>query len=166
MQESIKATRLLRARHPWQEARQPLDQTLARFNQVSTSPARFRYFVSFLAIPNFSKAANTAVRTETERQMTLAAIALKRFCLVRGALPSSLENLVPYFQASVPWDPMSGKPLGYHVNAGGTYTLYSVGEDGKDDGGDPTVATANRLGLWEGRDAVWPSLVPAASSRR
>jgi hypothetical protein len=35
--------------------------------------------------------------------------------------------------------------------------LYSVGKDGKDDGGDPTPPVGMPAGLWEGRDAVWPS---------
>lgn len=51
---------------------------------------------------------------------------------------------------------MSAKPLRYRLNADGSFTLYSVGEDGRDDGGDPNSASGtNKFGLWEGRDAVW-----------
>ena len=110
-----------------------------------------------MAIPNYVRAGEPGVQTETERQMTLAAIALKRFELRHGKLPSSLEALVPEVLAAVPYDYMSAKPLCYRVGNDGRYVIYSVGEDGKDDGGDPTPGPGQASGLWTGRDAVWPS---------
>ncbi len=83
-----------------------------------------------------------------------------RYQLKHGAAPKELNALVPEFLASVPMDPMSGKPLCYRLNADGTFTLYSTGEDGKDDGGDGTPSDGGqKFGLWEGRDAVWPTAV-------
>jgi hypothetical protein len=89
--------------------------------------------------------------------MTLAAIALKRFELRNGKLPSSLEALVPEFLTAVPYDYMNAKPLRYRVESDGRHVIYSVGEDGKDDGGDPNPPPSQPSGLWTGRDAVWPS---------
>ncbi len=89
--------------------------------------------------------------------MTLAAIALKRCQLRHGEPPSSLEALVPEFLAVVPYDYMSAKPLRYRLKPDGNYVLYSVGLDGKDDGGDPSPASSATSGLWGGRDAVWPA---------
>jgi hypothetical protein len=89
--------------------------------------------------------------------MTLAAIALKRYQLRHGKLPSSLEALVPEFLPALPYDYMSAKPLCYRHKTDGSYVLYSVGVDGKDDGGDPTPLPGTPPGLWGGRDAVWPS---------
>jgi hypothetical protein len=120
-------------------------------------PDGFRYFFSRMIIPNFTRAGDTAVHTETERQMTLAAIASKRYQLRHGQLPPSLDALVPEFLPTLPYDYMSAKPLGYRLKPDGTYLLYSVGEDGKDDGGDPSPAPGPPPGLWGGRDAVWPS---------
>jgi hypothetical protein len=60
---------------------------------------------------------------------------------------------------TVPYDYMSAKPLRYRLQADGSYVLYSVGQDGKDDGGDPTSPSGTPAGLWSGRDAVWPSPV-------
>ena len=58
----------------------------------------------------------------------------------------------------MPIDLMSAKPLRYRLNADGSFTLYSVGEDGRDDGADARHPTkTNWFGLWEGRDAVWPA---------
>ena len=47
-----------------------------------------------------------------------------------------LADLVPDYLSEVPQDPFSGKPLLYRRNAKG-YVLYSVGLDGRDDGGQP-----------------------------
>jgi hypothetical protein len=91
--------------------------------------------------------------------MTLAAIAVNRCQLRHGKLPSSLEALVPEFLAAVPYDYMSAKPLCYRLKNDGSYVLYSVGLDGKDDGGDPTPTPGGTPSLWGGRDAVWPSPV-------
>jgi hypothetical protein len=54
---------------------------------------------------------------------------------------------------------MDGKPVKYHLNAGGSFTLYSVGEDGKDDGGDASAAPEHQdsASSWFRKDFVWPS---------
>jgi len=109
-------------------------------------------------IPNLPKAAEKAVRTDTERRLTVAAIALRRFRLQHGALPKRLDVLLPDILAQVPIDPMSGGHLHYELKSDDDYCLYSVGEDGLDNGGDATPV-ANNFGLWEGRDAVWPKAV-------
>jgi hypothetical protein len=55
-------------------------------------------------------------------------------------------------------DVMDGKPLRYRLNPDGTLLLYSVGEDGVDDGGDPTPGKSwtDSKCWWLARDAVWP----------
>jgi hypothetical protein len=156
MQEGITGLRLLKAQHPWGETKQRLNQITTNVNMLARSPQKVRYYFSMMGIPNYMKACETAVRGETERQMALAAIALKRFQLRHGQWPPSLEALVPEFLPAVPYDFMGAKPLSYHLKIDGGYVLYSVGEDGKDDGGDPT-SSGGPGGLWTGRDAVWPS---------
>jgi len=40
----------------------------------------------------------------------------------------------------------------------GTFVLYSIGDDGVDDGGDPASRTSTRSVGWDrGRDYVWPA---------
>ena len=52
---------------------------------------------------------------------------------------------------------MDGKPLKYKLKSDGTFILYSVGEDGLDDGGDPNPPKEVELyDLWSGRNAVGP----------
>jgi len=157
MQESLGPLRLLKAHRPWVEAKEGLTNALGRLNQLTWWPNYFRYFISMMAIPNYTRAGERAVQTESERQMTLAAIALKRFQLRHGNLPSNLEALVPDLLAAVSYDYMSAKPLGYRSGSDGSYVIYSVGEDGQDDGGDPKPPPGQPSGLWTGRDAVWPS---------
>jgi len=118
-----------------------------------------RFPMSQQSLATLSKALQHAMRAETERSLTVCAIALKRYSLRYGKSPASLDSLVPEFLSSVPTDYMDGKPMKYHLNADGGFTLYSVGEDGKDDGGD-TSMFPNKVHvrvLWERRDFVWPS---------
>ena len=86
------------------------------------------------------------IRIEAARRVVVAAIALKRFQLRHGKLSETLGELAPEFFAAVPIDPYDGKPLRYHPNTDGTYLLYCVGEDGVDDGGDPTNTMSGSSG--------------------
>ncbi|HEV2208104.1 MAG TPA: hypothetical protein VG167_04975 [Verrucomicrobiae bacterium] len=161
MQESIEAFRLLEKRHTLAEAQARLAPGFARLNKVANSPQKYRYELSLISIPNYTRAVQTTTRNETERQMTIAAVALKRFNLREGRWPANLNELVPAYLAELPYDPMSGKSLCYHTGAGGQFVLYSVGEDGRDDGGDARPGPGGRPGgMWDGRDAVWPIVAP------
>lgn len=108
----------------------------------------------------------TAARMEAGRQMLLAALALKRYALQTNAAPPSLAALAPRFLPEVPTDYMDGKPLRYRALKDKNFVLYSVGADGRDDGGDPKPATDSRQrDLWTGRDAVWPSAVTPQTAK-
>ena len=61
-------------------------------------------------------------------------LAIGLFQRDHGRLPASLAELTPDYLAEVPIDPHSGRALVYRLRAG-TFELYSVGPDGKDDGG-------------------------------
>jgi hypothetical protein len=105
---------------------------------------------------NATRTIQTTMRTETLRQMTLAAIAIRRYQAKHPAPPPALEALFPEFLPQPTRDPMSGKALLYRPETNGGWLLYSTGEDAKDNGGDPTPKAGGKPGLWEGRDAVWP----------
>jgi hypothetical protein len=99
-------------------------------------------------------------QAETGRRMTVIAIALKRYQLKHGQFPETLEDLTPEFLPAELLDPMSGKPFHYHREGAGDFLLYSVGNDGVDDGGDATNATGGKSLYWaHGKDWVWPQPV-------
>lgn len=88
------------------------------------------------------RGADSAARIRNAR----AAIAVERYRLQhQGALPDSLNALVPEFLASVPIDPYDGKPLRYESKPGSGYIIYSVGRNRIDDHGStrPTGPTVS-----------------------
>jgi hypothetical protein len=96
--------------------------------------------------------------------MVVAVIAIKRYELREAKAPSSLAALVPDFLDATPRDFMDGQPLRYRLNPDRSFTLYSVGKDAHDDGGDPMPETMTTTDLrdtptWKGRDWVWPQTV-------
>lgn len=120
--------------------------------------SRLRFALSAQTGATLGHVTGRAVRAETTRQLVLAAIGLKRYELRHGKPVPNLAALVPEFLPDLPADYMDGQPLRYRLHADGSFALYSVGENGRDDGGDPTPAspggaTANLL---NGLDMVWP----------
>jgi hypothetical protein len=115
--------------------------------------------------PNFSMAWFTAAKNLTRHETMITVIALKRYQLREGKMPKDLGALVPGYLAVLPRDLMDGQPLRYRRNADGSFVLYSVGKDAKDDGGDSRPADSStsqqQCEWWSGRDWVWPQ-VPAS----
>ena len=111
------------------------------------------------------------MKVEVAKQMTVTAIALKRYQLKHGNYPPDLNSLVPEFVPTVPLDPVDGQPLHYRRNADETFLLYSVGENGVDDGGNPSlesgVTSSNYA--WQNPHAldwVWPQPASAAEIQK
>ena len=127
---------------------------------------RMRYSHSCLFLPRTLDLIDSAIILENFREMLLAAVALKRYELRNGRPAPSLAALVPEYLDTVPVDFMDGQPLRYRLQEDGTWRLYSIGWDGKDDGGDPTPASPGQKyeTFSDGRDWVWP--VPATPPDR
>lgn len=64
----------------------------------------------------------------------MTTLALHAYRDTHGAYPERLQDLVPELLDTLPMDLADGQPLRYRRTDGG-YLLYSVGYDGKDDGG-------------------------------
>jgi hypothetical protein len=102
-------------------------------------------------------------RAETLRQLAIAAIAIKRYQLHNGHLPATLNALVPGFLDSVPVDYMDGKELRYRLDSSDQITLYSVGTNGTDEGGDPCPQeNFQSFGKWDGQDIIWSHVAKKA----
>lgn len=160
-QRSLDSIRKARSGASWQTVEVELQSNNAQLNKALSNPmAKFRYQLSAIIIPNTTRAATVVARNETQRQLTIAAIALERYRLRKGQPPPDLDSLVPQYLSALPIDPMSAKSLGYRRNTDGSFTLYSAGEDGHDDGGDANPqSSTNKFDLWAGKDAVWPTPV-------
>lgn len=160
MQEILDAIRIGQNERSWPKMEPILSSALGRATSPSSKFGRMKYRFTPIAIANWERALRTAVKAETLKQMTIGAIAIKRHELAHGRPPAKLGELVPQFLTEIPRDLMDGGHIRYRLEANGDYTLYSVGENGVDDGGDPSDSkrrpTGNRRDLWIGRDAVWP----------
>lgn len=122
----------------------------------------FRYIQSS-SLASMARSLNRAAKADTACQMTAAAIALKRYYLRNSHYPPNLNALVPELISSVPLDPMDSQPLRYRLNADGSFTLYSIAENGRDDGGNPALADEEKSQSpqWQNSNAldwVWPQL--------
>jgi len=143
----------------WSGVDPKLVNLVAKLDKAFSDPyAKFRHRISGILLPNSWRAAKTGVRNETQRRLTVTAIAVERYRWRHGRRPPDLDALVPDFLSTVPLDPMSGGPLRYRLTAAGGFTLYSVGEDGRDDGGNAkSLKATKQFDLWTGQDAVWPA---------
>jgi hypothetical protein len=63
-------------------------------------------------------------------------VALRCYREDHGRAPGSLDALLPEYLKSIPDDPFNGKALVY-LAQGTNWLIYSIGWDGKDDGGKP-----------------------------
>jgi hypothetical protein len=90
--------------------------------------------------------------------LTKLAFALAEYRARHGSYPAKLADLVPECVAAVPKDIFSGGALHYKPQAGG-YLLYSVGPNGKDDGGRNQYDDPNDKKL-QGCDDIAVRIVP------
>ena len=80
------------------------------------------------------------------------ACALEQFYLDRHAYPARLADLIPAYLDHVPPDVIDGQPTRYRQTPDGRYLLYSIGWNGRDDGGQIAwqqgAKRDNRHGDW------------------
>lgn len=120
---------------------------------------RMRFLFSPMAGLSLSRSMDRALQCATQRELIVAAIAVKRYEVHHRKPPPSLAALVPDILPELPRDFMNGQPLLYRPLPDGAFVLYSLGTNGRDDGGDPNPPPTVRREihkLWDGRDVVWP----------
>jgi hypothetical protein len=98
-----------------------------------------RFVLSGKVIPNIEDAFGAAILAQARMRIAAAGIAIERYRQKHGRLPATLDDLAPDLLSTVPADPFDGKPLRYLVSEG-EYTVYSIGNDGQDNGGQETEA--------------------------
>jgi len=95
----------------------------------------WRYHFTSAFIPGLFPFIQKEADFDAQLRVARAALAVERFRAANTKLPDQLGELSPAFLERFPDDPFDGQPLRYKKLAKG-YVVYSVGEDGKDDGGD------------------------------
>jgi hypothetical protein len=101
------------------------------------------------SIPALTMVMERHYQVITERRMAATALAIRLYELDHGQRPKTLEELVPDYLPAVPDDPYSAgpQPIRYLPDADPPI-LYSVGENGEDDGGE--FAVDDEGGLYGG----------------
>lgn len=81
--------------------------------------------------------------------------ALERHRLTQGSYPAALHDLVPAYLDQVPVDVVEGGTLRYALPSPTQFLLYSIGPDGKDEGGKAATSPDGRYDPEQG-DWPWP----------
>jgi hypothetical protein len=114
----------------------PPVERLKRFRQTSSEIQQlsFLHLMTKQTTPVITRAAELDLRTRAGLELARTALAVERYRLAGGKLPERPEELVPQYLREVPSDPFDGNPIRYR-RADPGYCLYSVSEDGQDNGG-------------------------------
>lgn len=109
-------------------------------------------------LPAVEKSLENAAKSQVTVTLARVACALERFYLANDTYPEDLGELTPRFIAQLPPDPINGEALRYRREAPGHFAVYSVGLNGRDDGGVP--ASRKPTGAYQDQqgDLVWRSL--------
>jgi len=166
-QAILEAVRMVKNGQPFEVAFRQEEQKLAALGiEVRKEDSNFMIFdmnnmdlrsLFSQSVLSLQRLLHRVLAAEVARQMAVTAIALKRYHLSHGRYPSDLTTLTPEFVPAMPRDPVDGQPLRYRVQPDGNFLLYSIGEDGQDNVGDPSSIVKTKSPTWQkGRDWVWP----------
>ena len=112
---------------------------------------------SHTLLPALSRSAEKCGRAQSVVDLARVAIALERHRLANGQFPETLAVLEPKFIATLPHDVINGQPLKYHRTDSGSFVLYSIGWNEKDDGGTVAFSKDGKNVNWKEGDWVWAS---------
>jgi hypothetical protein len=105
------------------------DAVDAKFEKTSKIHVLLHIFM-----PALTRVTTIDVRNIAQLHTARAGLAVQRYRLATGKLPDTLADLMPTYLDAVPKDPFDGKDLKYKKLETG-FVVYSIGEDGSDDGG-------------------------------
>jgi type II secretory pathway pseudopilin PulG len=93
------------------------------------------YILSSLLLPALGKCVLREAEHSARLRTAQVALAIERYRRThQNRLPAALADLAPALLPEAPTDPFDGQPLRYQIRDRG-YVVYSVGNDGQDDGG-------------------------------
>ena len=130
------------AERPLPEAIRGMDQIRLELKQINVEQQNDfswdRNLLPQLLIPIIGPISQAFGRGQARRDAILSATAVESFKVQRGSLPETLDELAPAFLDEIPVDPFTGYPLRYVVDERG-FSIYSLGPDRVDQGGDLTA---------------------------
>jgi hypothetical protein len=160
-----------KAKPLWRQDVAALDREIERLS--GSWFYRNRYAPIVWLIPSFTHAGRLPELAGQEIDAVTVAIGLELYRRRTGYWPAQLADLVPDLLPAVPVDRFDGNPLRYRV-VDGRPLVYSIGSDGKDDGGraprdaaghaQPQLAKfldAQGEPMADGDWVLWPSTPPA-----
>jgi hypothetical protein len=118
----------------------------------------YRFSLIRVFMPATARISEIVYRARTHHEATVAIIALQRWRLEKDQYPVALGELVAAgFLNELPMDPWSDKPLVYKKTDDG-FTLYSVGYNFTDDGGEYGKDRSGNIREWSdnGDTVFWP----------
>ncbi len=115
---------------------------LARMGRLIVMP------LSELSLPSIRRCVGTTARAEAQLRQVAIACRLERARLAGGSYPGRLEEILPVDERQRLCDPVLGGPMVYRREGGG-YMLYSIGWNGKDDGGVPGAGVDTGDWVWK-----------------
>jgi hypothetical protein len=129
----------------WADSWQALGDYFAQERDLAKQPYALRVKPISSTDPLVATVAPTLARfwfkdaqTRTAANLRVARLAAQAFLLEHGRLPATPGDVVPAYLPRVPDDPFGTGPLKAKVE-GDTLSIYSIGPDGVDDGGEAFV---------------------------
>lgn len=134
--------------------------------EFETHVARSRWnpnrMMAAMLFPSVSKVQERCAAMQATLDLARVATALERHRLKHRTLPETLDALAPAFLSRVPHDVITGAPLKYQRGELSGFTLYAVGWNGTDDGGQHAWKKNGALPQIDWRTGDWPWPQPAA----
>jgi hypothetical protein len=131
---------------------------------ASTAAARRgnpRKMITAFLTPQLSLLQQRCAVGQATADLARVAVAIERFRLRHQSLPARLDMLAPDFLAKVPRDVITGESLHYRSHPDGSFELYSVGWNERDDGGAHAVQSDSKPPEIDWRTGDWPWPQPA-----
>ena len=117
----------------------------------------FRHAIALMMLPGLDKYALKVSQTQAALDQSAIVAALERYRLAEGSYPEKLATLRPKFISKIPGDLFHDQGLVYRINEDDSFTLYSTGYNGTDDGGDFLIS-GESIDFAKG-DWPWPQKV-------
>ncbi len=99
-------------------------------------------------LDNRERIESSRMRQQAKTRLLICELAIHRYRLDHGSGPRTLGELTPDYLPAVPRDPFAVGPLKYRPDGSG-HLLWSVGPDGRDDGGKP-IDKQSSADVWPG----------------